>query len=121
VLELEPETALGTILRRRGGESCGNFVGQSLDTGRVEFEGGEDTGEGDLQILDRVAHLIPLVLRDLKIQCSATESSVKPVAGRPRSDRREDEVKTVTRAARWRAKRAKRAIRALQIAGVWPV
>lgn len=71
--------------------------------------------------MDRVAHLIPLVLSKMEIQCRATEPSVLPAAGRPRSGRREGEVKMVTRAARWRAKRAKRAIRALQIAGLWPV
>jgi len=120
MLEFATQTALGAILRRRCGGNCGGDVGQTLDTGRLEFEGGEPAGEGDLQILDRVAHIIPAALLEIvKSPARAAEAERLASAGRPRSASA-SEGQEVTRAARWRAKRAKRAIRALQIAGLWP-
>lgn len=121
MLEFATETALGAILTRRGGGNCGVEAGQSLDTGRIDFEGGEDSGEGDLQIMIRVANLIPAVVLEIeKSHARAAEGEHLASAGRSRSASA-SEGQEVTRAARWRAKRAKRAIRALQIGGLWPV
>ena len=71
--------------------------------------------------MDRVAHIIPSVLREI-VKSPACEDEARNLRASVKCERAEPKTRAeVTRAARRRAERARRAIRALQIAGLWPV
>ena len=93
---------------------------ETLDTGRFGIEGGEPSGEGDLQILDHVAHLLPPAILEI-VKSHACEDEARNLRASVKCERAEPKTRPgVTRAARRRAERARRAIHALQIAGLWP-